>query len=650
MPDAKDDKQPKPRSSVPANIKPSAGAASAPRMARSMSSGTSRSPSNSPSAPSNAPTNKPKPKTKKPAETGETLSPSANVNVSVIDPMPEFSSDHRPKDECPCGVSKPKTWMIDCSKCLQHWHLECVSLNGLGKGEINKLIDYLCPLCYVPPIKIDSPNNPDVCQMCKNTVALSRANNNYELNLTESHQAKLDAIILSSTNAAAENTRLMQKLQDELDSLSKKIQDTNSSILQSTATAAHPPPPDILDSPTCDIPDNPCSSPTNSYTTDFLAETDADLILEFLEKERLDGKFSKANGREMLAFGPTYKWSNYQNKGSSSNTQNPDIPSELSPLMSKINSIHGPKPFNNVLINYYPEKSDATKPSSHIPMHSDDEYEIDPGSLICSYSLGATRRISFSERHGSGSDFLDVESNSLYTMTRESQTWYKHGIQDAICGARYSVTVRQITPDNKRGILLIGDSNTSAVRFGSGRGTVGERFPGKRVKASKIEDIEPSLCGEYRNIFLVCGTNDLRPKENPQIDELVSKMIGKIKLIKLLNPRCKLFAMPVLPTRDRDMNKNIVMYNRKLCDWIKSMTQIDPSITMPPVYSFLDSYNLLATPLTRDGDKIHLGELGISKFVTLMKELVYNNLDSQNSNGKRQQHLPINRSGSLKPA
>ena len=108
--------------------------------------------------------------------------------------------------------------------------------------------------------------------------------------------------------------------------------------------------------------------------------------------------------------------------------------------------------------------------------------------------------------------------------------------------------------------------------------------------------------------------------------------------------------MPVLPTRDRDMNKNIVMYNRKLCDWIKSMTQIDPSITMPPVYSFLDSYNLLATPLTRDGDKIHLGELGISKFVTLMKELVYNNLDSQNSNGKRQQHLPINRSGSLKPA
>ena len=107
--------------------------------------------------------------------------------------------------------------------------------------------------------------------------------------------------------------------------------------------------------------------------------------------------------------------------------------------------------------------------------------------------------------------------------------------------------------------------------------------------------------------------------EGPNISELVSKTIGKIKQIKILNPRSKVYAMPVLPTRDCIMNRNICMYNSRLCNWIKSMNHSDPSISMPPVYSFLDSAALLAAPLTRDGDSIHLGSLGISKFVALMK-------------------------------
>ena len=171
------------------------------------------------------------------------------------------------------------------------------------------------------------------------------------------------------------------------------------------------------------------------------------------------------------------------------------------------------------------------------------------------------------------------------------------------------------------------------------------------MKAAKIENINPTLCGEHRNVFLVCGTNDLRVSEKPVINELVSKMIGKIKQIRLLNPNSNIFVVPVLPTRDRAMNRNIILYNSRLLSWIKSNSHIDKSIIMPPVYSFLDSSGLLASRLTRDGDSIHLGSVGMSRFVSMIKSLVYKHLDfGKSSNVRRQYTPPTNRAGSTKPA
>ena len=108
-----------------------------------------------------------------------------------------------------------------------------------------------------------------------------------------------------------------------------------------------------------------------------------------------------------------------------------------------------------------------------MPSHSDNEYEIDPESMICCYSLGATRRLVFTEIHGTDISSLEVESNSMYVMSRQSQTWFKHGIHDSMCGeGRYSITVRQVNPDNNRGMLIVGDSNTKHIEFGSGKGKV----------------------------------------------------------------------------------------------------------------------------------------------------------------------------------
>ena len=98
--------------------------------------------------------------------------------------------------KCPCNRSN-NSWLIDCSKCKQYWHTECVTLDGLNEKDINKLVKWLCPLCYVCPISttdhmiIDSASS---CMSCRNTRSLRDANQQFEV------------------SAAAENLRSLQSL------------------------------------------------------------------------------------------------------------------------------------------------------------------------------------------------------------------------------------------------------------------------------------------------------------------------------------------------------------------------------------------------------------------------------------------------------
>ena len=81
--------------------------------------------------------------------------------------------------------------------------------------------------------------------------------------------------------------------------------------------------------------------------------------------------------------------------------------------------------------------------------------------------------------------------------------------------------------------------------------------------------------------------------------------------------------MPVLPTRDITMNKNIVAFNRSVLKWFKDLN--DPFISFPSVYEFLDRNELLDRKLTRSsGESIHLGKSGICKLVTIIKSTIYN--------------------------
>ncbi len=222
---------------------------------------------------------------------------------------------------------------------------------------------------------------------------------------------------------------------------------------------------------------------------------------------------------------------------------------------------------------------------------------------------------------------LEVESNSMYAMTRSSQNWYRHGIPAPTQGQnveeRFSITFRCLSKQFNRSILLMGDSNTKDIGFGAGSGKVGESFPGKRVKASMVKDIDAHQCIGYSNTVLMCGTNDMRC-ENINSESDIAIVVNELRLklseIKQLCPETNIFVVPVMPSRIPKMNYNIERYNKLVDDMLVSCFH---DIWYEGIYNFLDAHNMLSSTLTRSNDKIHLGPKGIARFVTYMKRCVF---------------------------
>ena len=179
--------------------------------------------------------------------------------------------------------------------------------------------------------------------------------------------------------------------------------------------------------------------------------------------------------------------------------------------------------------------------------------------------------------------------------------------------------------EKKKCTILIGDSNTKLIQFGSGKGSMGGSYPGRRIKAARIRNINPADCCGYANSVIVCGTNDLRLSEVDMADpdryikKLVTTLHEKLEQIRHLCPETNLIFMPVLPTRDCKMNDFVCAFNRTIS---RSEIWRKLSVTMPSLNNFLDDQNLLAHNLTRNGDFIHLGVRGLSMFVRVIKEAI----------------------------
>ena len=544
--------------------------------------------------------------------------------VEILSPCLSENNEHYQakkvsKKQCPCAQSSGgESWLIPCSTCGQCWHNDCAGMKCqlFTKQVLNSLAkQWQCPWCYVCPIP-----RPGTHKSAKDGhILLSEAmNTSLIVNVAE----KVAESIKSSIQPEYEQT--VSSIQAQLKCLTDEISEFKNTT---TAPNQHPLDPFTLPLPyeqhtissECD------EKPMYDDRLDYLSENDTSEILTHLRTCQDQELFKSKNGRSTLSYGVEYSYNGSKNKPSSE-----EIPTCFKKLIEKVAADYElPDNMlpNSVLVNHYPAKTCTKDPSSSLPKHSDDEIEIQPGSSIYTYSVGASRAIIFSAKFSEEAETHVVSHNSLYTMSRASQAWYTHRIMDVEkCDERFSVTLRTINPKCVRSVILIGDSNTKPILFGSGKGTVGESYPGRRVKAARIKDINPSNCCEYANVVIACGTNDLRTdsvdktKPDAYIKQLVTSLREKVEDIKLLNPSSNIILMPVLPSRDPKMNEHICKFNGEV---YSSEFRRRLQITMPPLYSFLDRKSMLALNLTRDSDSIHLGSKGICMFVRIIKEAIF---------------------------
>ena len=90
-------------------------------------------------------------------------------------------------------------------------------------------------------------------------------------------------------------------------------------------------------------------------------------------------------------------------------------------------------------------------------------------------------------------------------------------------------------------------------------------MPGHRFWAPTIESIDPTICCSYNNVVIMCGINNIKKPEirGPQdIDRIYESCKAKVSEIRLLNPKCKIFICPILPTKSHELNKGALYFNK----------------------------------------------------------------------------------------
>ena len=512
------------------------------------------------------------------------------------------NSSRRPAlKRCPCGnSSEGKAWLLKCTACDQTWHNTCANLKGnLNKSVIAQLDHWQCPWCFTCPY--EAP---------KNHKSISTASSLSTAVFSDALVTKIEESISSSL--LAQNTELMASIKTDLNKLSEGIKEFAEQKNQTEPRGndqillGQPLEPISsiraeleLESPQCD--------PYSSYKENFVTEEEARNLMDFLSQEN----FQVEGSRKVSAYGERYHY-----KGSNGSA-NP-IPDALSGLISKVKEHMAiDYDLNQVLVNKY----DA---SDMLPAHSDNEGSIKPGSSIITVSLGSTGKIEFSHLKSDNKQELTVEPRSLYAMSRDSQNHYKHQVlANTSDHARYSITLRCVHWTYFNSTYAVGDSNFGHLEFGSGHGKIGTATPGVRDWAACVKDISPMKCASYRNIVIMCGTNDLKVND-PKILETYQVLKGKVEQIREVNPQGKIFVCPVLPSRSLAINQRINEFNQYL---FHDLQQSNLKVNIVQGFSeFVDHTGLLKTALhdkRLPTDILHINNKGYCILVKLIKQAIF---------------------------
>ncbi len=266
---------------------------------------------------------------------------------------------------------------------------------------------------------------------------------------------------------------------------------------------------------------------------------------------------------------------------------------------------------------------------SFLPEHSDDEFTIDPQSSIHTISIGSPRQVLFRNVFTGKEHDVEATSGSQYIMSRQSQAVYKHRINkdtEFEGKIRYSITIRAVHWSFLNSTIIVGDSNSRPIVFGEGRGKVGKSTPGQRVEAIHIKDIDPAICACYSNVVIMAGTNDLKEKtlDSSEILQLIEEYRKKLLQIRLLNPLCKLFIVPVIPSKSDTTNRNIGQFNNLIVHEL--VQHFSKLFIVWGTGQFADmNTGQLANRYHKSPDPcgLHLNKAGISCLVRMIKESLF---------------------------
>ncbi|KAL5246868.1 hypothetical protein ACHWQZ_G018912 [Mnemiopsis leidyi] len=602
------------------------------------------------------------------------------VSIDITDSPSSLCRSLFDLSKCPCDRSL-SSWKIDCSRCHQYWHSECVTLDGLEEKEINKLLNWLCPFCYTAPVATTDIVDSSSCFTCRNTRTLRDANHALEVSAAASnikHRADNENIagsmsMLSNETSIkcieAELKQMHESCQTDIRKLVNEVTELKSELTKLSFAPLQAPPPshsainehdtflksisDKLDAiiNASDYSPEPCHPPEASSPPEpeHLADIEhhqvpySDSIAEFItidEAQRLMNyldscSYKNENGHSVTSFGESYTYT-----GSKSSSNVPPIPDELKPFFEKIQSIQTElytssnqnseqtaPVINSCLINKYEGAN------SYLPRHSDSEVTIHPESSIFTISLGQLCNLRFIERRSGSESVLSCPDRSLYHMTRRSQEVFDHMIERGSIesGVRYSLTFRCVSWTNKNSTCLLGDSNTGLLRFGDDRrGTFGKLMPGRKFWSPRIEDINPVSCMGYANVVLLCGINDIRQASVENENDVAgcyNKLKLKIKQIQCLSPSTKaVFVCRLLPTKDPQLNLKVDKFNRLIFfDLVPSCKNV---VYVEGFEKFAHNHVLadeLSKQFDRHGrpDMLHLNRSGARVLAGLIKHSIF---------------------------
>ena len=625
------------------------------------------------------------PKPKKATNSGDEAINVDRLSKDIKEPENATDETKPSKNCCPCGKSSlGQCWVLTCNDCKQAWHQACAGLKAeLAKTAIDSLLkSWQCPWCFTCPyIKPNSHlSNINTKKAQENVIAAatvqsitdSIAEENRKLSDMILHlEDRIGAVtsdidaVRGTQNAISEKvlkindieTHIQHQIlsQESLNQKMKSLQTTLAVIQEDISKLSQNiPQQEVLPTPTpsSHITEEPSLSDVVSHDQEamsemkeeFIDETCANALSSFLDSL----SFTAENGHSVTAFGSPYRYT-----GSRSSDVAQEVPDELKPLLEKVNNLQKEvfyhqypdsrkynrlhPEINSILINRY----EGTE--SFLPKHSDDEDTVHPESHIFTLSVGAKCNIDFTPKSPHDSESTSSVScphRSLYTMSRKSQDFYAHEIKpgQTETGIRFSLTFRSVSRWNKNSTCVVGDSNTGSLNFGTDkRKTFGEMMPGHRFWAPKIESIVPSMCCSYSNVVIMCGINNIKHHSvngPSDIDAIYQLYYTKLAEIRKLNPKCKIYVCPILPTKCHQLNRGALYFNSLIFD---QLTLGDLRVQYVQGFnSFLedDGSGLLSRRLSRQVDRnnqpdmLHLNISGVRKLAGFIKQSIFGRLRS----------------------